>query len=82
MKNPVPSNIKGTPILDNHIKELLLENKRTLTLNQKEALKGIHDKVSHVFGALLRLWGIMKEEKEAAVQELSENNVIGIGPQC
>ena len=34
----------------------------------------IHDKVSHVFDPLSRLWGIMQEEKEAAIQELSENN--------
>ena len=51
-----------------------MENKRTITLNHEEALKGIHNKVSHVFGLLLRLCGIMEEEKEAVFQELCENN--------
>ena len=74
MENPVSSNIKGTPNLDNYIKELLLENKRKLILNHGETLKGIYDKVNHVFSHLLRLWSIMEEEKEAALQELSENN--------
>ena len=60
--------------MDNCIKELLLENKRTLTLNHEKDLKGIHDKVSHVFGPLLRLWGIIEERKEAALQKFSQNN--------
>ena len=28
----------------------------------------------HVFDSLLQLWGIMEEEKEVALQELSESN--------
>ena len=58
MRIPVLSSIKRTPILDNYMKERLLGNKRALTLNHEEALKGIHDKVNHVFGCLLPLWGI------------------------
>ena len=51
-----------------------MKNKRTLTLNHEQALKGIHGKVSHAFGPLLRIWSIMDKDKEAALQELSENN--------
>ena len=40
---------------------------RRLTLNHDKALNGIHDKVSHVFSTLLRLWDIIKEDKEAAL---------------
>ena len=64
MENPVPSNIKGTPILDNYIKELLLKNKRTLTLYHDEALWGIHNKISHVFGPFLQLWASRKKRKK------------------
>ena len=53
MENPVSSNIKERPTFDNYIKELLLENKKELTLNHEEAVKGIHDKVSNVFVPLL-----------------------------
>ena len=74
MENPVSSNIKGTPDLENYIKELLLKNKRILILNYEEVVKGIHDKVSHLNGALLRLWGIIEEEEKAALQDFSENN--------
>lgn len=74
MENPVSSNIKGTPDLENYIKELLLKNKRTLILNYEEVIKGIHDKVSHLNGALLRLWSIIEEEEKAALQDFSENN--------
>ena len=52
MENPVSSNIKGTLDLENYIKELLLKNKKTLTLNYEEAVKGNHGKVSHLNGAL------------------------------
>ena len=65
--NSISSNIKGTPISDNYIKQILLENKRTLTFNREEAFKSTHNKVSHVFGPLLRLWGIMKEEEESGL---------------
>ena len=71
--NSISSNIKGTPISDNYIKQILLENKRTLTFNREEAFKSTHNKVSHVFGPLLRLWGIIKEEEESGLQDLSEN---------
>ena len=74
MENPVSSNIKGTLDLKNYIKELLLKNKRTLTLNYEEAVKGIHDKVSHLYGALLGLRGIIEEEEKAALQDFCENN--------
>ena len=81
MRIPVLSSIKGTPILDNYMKERLLGNKRALTLNHEEALKGIHDKVNHVFGSLLPLLGITKKkDKRPAIQELSKNN--GDVPQC
>ena len=65
--NPVPSNIKEKPILDNNTKQLLLENMRRLTLNHDKAVNGIHDKVSHVFSTFLRFWDIIKEDKEAAL---------------
>ena len=65
--------IKGAFILDNYIKEILLEYKRTLTLNHKETLNGIYNKVNHVFALLLGLWSITEKRKEAALQELSEN---------
>ena len=68
----VLSNTK--PILDKYIKDLLLENKITLTLNHEEDLKSIHDNESHVFVPLLHFCGIMEEEKEAALHVLSENN--------
>ena len=64
MENLVSSNIKGTPIFENYIKALLLENKTALTLNHEEAVKGIHDKVSNVFVALLWLWASWKKKKK------------------
>ena len=64
MENPVSSNIKETPTFDNYIKELLLENKKELTLNHEEAVKGIHDKVSNVFVPLLWLWALWKKRKK------------------
>ena len=70
--NPIPSNIKRTPVLDNYIKELLLENKRSLTLNHEETLKCLQDKFGNVLGPLLRLWNIMEEEKEALINELGD----------
>ena len=39
-----------------------------------KTLSAIHGKISHVFGPILQLWGIMKEEKKASLQKMSENN--------
>lgn len=40
-ENPISNNIKRTPSIDKYIKELLLENKKTLTLNDEDAFKNI-----------------------------------------
>ena len=68
---PHPHNIKGTPVLDGYIKELLLENKKDLTVNHEDSLKSIQDRIGHVFDPLLQLWSIMKVEKEEALADLS-----------
>ena len=51
-ENPVPNTITGTPSIGTYIKELLIENKKTLTLNHEDGLKSIHGKLGHVFGPL------------------------------
>ena len=67
---PKPHNIKTTPILDGYIRELLIENRKHLTVNHEDSLKSIQDRIGHVFGPLLQLWAIMDEEKEAALEDL------------
>ena len=52
---------------------VMLIKQKHVTLNHDKTIKDIHE-VIHVFGPLLQLWDIMEEEKEAAFQELSENN--------
>ena len=74
MENPAPSNIIGTPILDNYIKELLLENKRTSTLNHEEALKGICLSSFYDFGAS---W-----KKRKKLHFKSYVKIMGTVPQC
>ena len=64
-ENPVPSNIKGRPGINGIntcIKELLIENKKTQTLNHEDSLRSIHEKIVHVSGQLLKLWTVMEEE--------------------
>ena len=54
--NPIPCNIKKTPILENYIKELLVENRKKITINHEDARKNIREKINNVFGRLLCLW--------------------------
>ena len=39
--NPVPANVKEPQVLDNYIKKLLTENKRTLTSTHEKSLKTV-----------------------------------------
>ena len=39
--SPRPHNMKGTPVLDGYVKELLLYNTKNLTVNHEVALKNI-----------------------------------------
>ena len=61
--NPVPANVKEPQVLDNYIKELLTENKRTLTSTHEKSLKAWQEKVLHILGPLSRLWMIMENKK-------------------
>jgi len=62
--SPIPSNIREAHNLDNYIKELLVENKKSLTLNHEMNLKQIQDKIHHILGPLTRVWSMIEEEKE------------------
>ena len=47
--NPVPANVKEPQVLDNYIKELLTENKRTLASTHEKSLKAVQEKkVLHI----------------------------------
>ena len=61
--NPVPGNVKEPQVLHNYIKELLAENKRTLTSTHEKSLKAVQEKVLHILGPLSRLWMMMDNEK-------------------
>ena len=62
-------NMKGTPVLDGYIKKLMLENRKSLTVNHEDALKSIQDRIGNVFSPLLQSCCIM--EKEAALADLN-----------
>ena len=61
--NPVPANVKEPQVLGNYIKELLTENKRTLSSTHEKSLKAVQEKVLHILGPLSRLWMIMENDK-------------------
>ena len=46
-ENPVPANVKESQVLYNYIKELLTENKRTLTSTHEKSLKEVQEKALH-----------------------------------
>ena len=62
--NPVPRNVKVYQRLDEYIKELLLENKKSSTLYHEKILKGIQEKIVSVLAPLTQLWSFMEEERE------------------
>ena len=62
--NPVPSNIREVPQLDNYMKTILSDNSKFTTLKWEKTLKTIQDKVISVFGPLTKLWLLIDSEKE------------------
>ena len=66
--------MSGIVVLNTHIKELLIENKKTPTLNHEDALKSIHDKIAHVSGPLLKSWTVMEKEKQIAMEHIDSQN--------
>ena len=62
--------MKGTPVLDGYVKELLLYNTKNLTVNHEVAVKSIWDIIRQDFGSLLQLRSIMEVEKEEALANL------------
>ena len=43
-------------------------------MNHEDTLKSIHDKIGHVFGPLLKLWTVMEEEKQIAMEYIDSKN--------
>ena len=62
--NLVPRNVKVCQRLDEYIKELLLENKKSSTLYHEKILKGIQEKIVSVLAPLTKLRSFMEEERE------------------
>jgi len=61
--NPVPSNIKRVPELDSYIKELLVENNKSQTLQVERTLKVIQERERDTFGPFAKLWAMTEEER-------------------
>ena len=55
----VPSNIKNVQILDEYIKEILIENRKSYTLNDEKVLKEAQEQVMAIFAPLTTLYHIM-----------------------
>lgn len=64
LQNPVPINLKKVPGFDSYIKELLMENNKSVTLKNERVLKSVQEKLAIVMGPLSRLWKIMEENHE------------------
>ena len=62
--------MKGTPVLEGYVKELLLYNTKNLTVNHEVAVKSIWDIIRQDFGSLLQLRSIMEVEKEEVLANL------------
>ena len=62
--------MKGTPVLEGYVKELLLYNTKNLTVNHEVPVKSIWDIIRQDFGSLLQLRSIMEVEKEEALANL------------
>ena len=71
--NAVSNNITGAQTLDVYINELLLENKRNLTLSHKESLQGNLNKLDNILGLFSRLTVTMVLE-EVALEVLHIND--------
>ena len=61
--NPVPRNVKVCLRLDEYIREILLENKRSSTLYHDKILKGVQEKIVSVLAPLVKLRSFMKKER-------------------
>ena len=61
--NPVPRNVKVCQRLEEYIKKLLLENKKSSTLCHEKILKGIQETIVSVLAPLTKLWSFMEVER-------------------
>ena len=85
--NPIPTNIRKVPELDNYIKNTLQENTKHTTLKNERVLKNIQDQMVYILGPLSRLWAVvdqgrdMQPEDEALTEmgDLFEQTVLLTG---
>ena len=66
-KNPGFTGVKGTKLVDPHLKELLQEQDKQICLSRDKSLTNLQQKVFSVYGPLCRIWSVIEEEKEACL---------------
>lgn len=84
--NPVPTNVKMVPVLDNYIKNLLTNNSKVNTLKNEKVLKTIQENFLAILGPLSRICDLMEKERDQYqdslindVSELIEQTVLLLG---
>ena len=62
-ENPVPKNIRKVQELDSYMKDLLVENNKTQTLQIEKLLKAAQEREWNILGPLSKLWSWSEEER-------------------
>ena len=91
MQNPVPENIDPTKKLDDFVRSILKEKRKTGTevINQDNVLEKVQTKIREIMGPLSRVWKIVEEARESSdrkvtisldeLQSFVEQTVIMVG---
>lgn len=91
MLNPVPDNIDPTKKLDDFVRSILKEKRKTGTevINQDNVLEKVQTKIRGIMGPLSRVWKIVEEARESSdrkvtisldeLQSFVEQTVIMVG---
>jgi len=91
LENPVPENIDPTKKLDDFLKGILKERKKTDLINQDNILEKVQGRIRGIMGPLSRVWMMIESARESSerkvtvslddLQSFVEQTVLMVG-QC
>ena len=58
--------MRGCKKLDGFIKEMLLEQSKSICLSQEKSLANLQQRIEFVYGPLSKIWAAVEEEKTKA----------------
>ena len=73
VENPVPANVHGCKKLDSFVREMLVEQNKTICMSQEKSLANLQQRIENIYEPLSKVWSAIEMEKVNVDNENEED---------